>query len=91
MPAERTASPTPFNTNSNPAPGRPGASCFLEEFAVPTYEARPRFTTDLDHLTPEQRRTFRSVVTPRQRPRPSHRPLPREPAHQTSPLRAGRL
>jgi hypothetical protein len=31
--------------------------------AVPTYEALPRFTTDLDRLTPEQRRRFRRAVT----------------------------
>lgn len=30
---------------------------------MPTYEATPRFTTDLDHLTPEQRRRFRQTVT----------------------------
>jgi hypothetical protein len=30
---------------------------------VPTYETLPRFTTDLDHLTPEQRRRFRRAVT----------------------------
>ncbi|MFI9311324.1 hypothetical protein [Streptomyces triculaminicus] len=30
---------------------------------MPTYEALPRFTADLDRLTPEQRRTFRRVVT----------------------------
>jgi hypothetical protein len=30
---------------------------------VPTYEALPRFRTDLDHLTPEQRRRFHQVVT----------------------------
>jgi hypothetical protein len=39
-----------------------GASCFLKEF-VPTYEALPRFTTDLDRLTPEQRRAFHRMVT----------------------------
>ncbi|WP_245936271.1 hypothetical protein [Streptomyces cahuitamycinicus] len=30
---------------------------------MPTYEAMPRFTTDLDRLTPEQRRRFRQTVT----------------------------
>ncbi|WP_438490749.1 hypothetical protein [Streptomyces sp. S186] len=30
---------------------------------MPTYEALPRFTADLDHLTPEQRRRFRRTVT----------------------------
>lgn len=30
---------------------------------MPTYEATPRFTTDLDRLTPEQRHRFRQVVT----------------------------
>ncbi|GAA1149108.1 hypothetical protein [Streptomyces javensis] len=30
---------------------------------MPTYEALPRFTTDLHHLTPEQRRRFCQVVT----------------------------
>lgn len=29
---------------------------------MPTYEATPRFTTDLDRLTPEQRRRFRQAV-----------------------------
>ncbi|WP_236246988.1 hypothetical protein [Streptomyces sp. CC210A] len=29
---------------------------------MPTYEALPRFTTDLDRLTPEQRRRFRQTV-----------------------------
>lgn len=29
---------------------------------MPTYEAMPRFTTDLDRLTPEQRRKFRQTV-----------------------------
>jgi hypothetical protein len=29
---------------------------------VPTYETLPRFTTDLQHLTPAQRRRFRRVV-----------------------------
>jgi hypothetical protein len=30
---------------------------------VPTYEATPRFTADLDRLTPQQRRLFHRVVT----------------------------
>ncbi|MFJ5850822.1 hypothetical protein [Streptomyces sp. NPDC092903] len=30
---------------------------------MPTYEALPRFTTDLDRLTREQRRKFRQTVT----------------------------
>ncbi|MDQ1444327.1 MAG: hypothetical protein QOI20_791 [Acidimicrobiaceae bacterium] len=30
---------------------------------MPTYEALPRFTTDLDRLTPEQRHRFRRAVT----------------------------
>ncbi|MFE5869562.1 hypothetical protein ACFQ6V_13060 [Streptomyces roseifaciens] len=30
---------------------------------MPTYDALPRFAADLDRLTPEQRRTFRHVVT----------------------------
>lgn len=30
---------------------------------VPTYEALPRFTTDLNRLTPEQRHRFRQTVT----------------------------
>ncbi|MFD9535388.1 hypothetical protein [Streptomyces sp. NPDC060010] len=30
---------------------------------MPTYEALPRFTADLDRLTPEQRRRFRRAVT----------------------------
>ncbi|CAL9671145.1 hypothetical protein [Streptomyces sp. enrichment culture] len=30
---------------------------------MPTYETLPRFTTDLDRLTPEQRRRFRQTVT----------------------------
>jgi hypothetical protein len=29
---------------------------------VPTFETLPRFTTDLQHLTPAQRRRFRRVV-----------------------------
>ncbi|MET9656775.1 hypothetical protein [Streptomyces sp. NPDC006510] len=29
---------------------------------MPTYEALPRFTTDLNRLTPEQRRRFRQTV-----------------------------
>ncbi len=29
---------------------------------MPTYETLPHFTTDLDRLTPEQRRRFRQVV-----------------------------
>ncbi|MFF9352745.1 hypothetical protein [Streptomyces sp. NPDC014734] len=29
---------------------------------MPTYEALPRFTTDLDRLTPEQRRQFRQTM-----------------------------
>ncbi|MGW9411835.1 hypothetical protein [Streptomyces diastaticus] len=29
---------------------------------MPTYETLPRFTTDLDRLTPEQRRRFRRTV-----------------------------
>ncbi|MFF8919162.1 hypothetical protein ACF08M_39200 [Streptomyces sp. NPDC015032] len=30
---------------------------------MPTYEALPRFTTDLNRLTPEQRRRFRRAAT----------------------------
>ncbi|MGW6455551.1 hypothetical protein ACWF94_06405 [Streptomyces sp. NPDC055078] len=30
---------------------------------MPTYETLPRFTADLDRLTPEQRRRFRRAVT----------------------------
>ncbi|MFD3932632.1 hypothetical protein [Streptomyces sp. NPDC058614] len=30
---------------------------------MPTYEATPRFTTDLDRLRPEQRRRFHLVVS----------------------------
>ncbi|MFE5886180.1 hypothetical protein [Streptomyces hydrogenans] len=30
---------------------------------MPTYEALPRFTTDLDHLTPTQRRRFHQAAT----------------------------
>ncbi|MEV7856422.1 hypothetical protein [Streptomyces sp. NPDC088183] len=30
---------------------------------MPTYETLPRFTADLDRLTPEQRRRFRQAVT----------------------------
>lgn len=45
-----------------PRPPVRGASCFPEEFAVPTYETLPRFTTDLNRLTPEQRRCFRHAV-----------------------------
>ncbi|MER7930040.1 hypothetical protein ABTY96_44130 [Streptomyces sp. NPDC096057] len=30
---------------------------------MPTYETLPRFTTDLDRLTPEQRGRFRQAVT----------------------------
>ncbi|WP_097967605.1 hypothetical protein [Streptomyces sp. or20] len=30
---------------------------------MPTYETLPRFTTDHQHLTPEQRRRFRQTVT----------------------------
>ncbi|MFD9605540.1 hypothetical protein ACFVRD_45220 [Streptomyces sp. NPDC057908] len=30
---------------------------------MPTYEALPRFTTDLNRLTPEQRHRFRQTVT----------------------------
>ncbi|MCG7525164.1 hypothetical protein MHW47_12030 [Streptomyces sp. OfavH-34-F] len=30
---------------------------------MPTYETTPRFTTDLDRLTPEQRHRFRQAVT----------------------------
>ncbi|MFD3778178.1 hypothetical protein [Streptomyces sp. NPDC058612] len=29
---------------------------------MPTFETLPRFTTDLQHLTPAQRRRFRRVV-----------------------------
>ncbi|WP_326681575.1 hypothetical protein [Streptomyces sp. NBC_01237] len=29
---------------------------------MPTFETCPRFTTDLHHLTPAQRRRFRRVV-----------------------------
>lgn len=29
---------------------------------MPTYETLPRFTADLQHLTPAQRRRFRHVV-----------------------------
>ncbi|MFH9426297.1 hypothetical protein [Streptomyces sp. NPDC017529] len=29
---------------------------------MPTYEVLPRFTADLQHLTPEQRRRFRRTV-----------------------------
>ncbi|MFF5456201.1 hypothetical protein ACFY40_33990 [Streptomyces sp. NPDC012950] len=29
---------------------------------MPTYETLPRFTADLDRLTPEQRRKFRQTV-----------------------------
>ncbi|RAJ48562.1 hypothetical protein K388_06990 [Streptomyces sp. KhCrAH-43] len=29
---------------------------------MPTYETTPRFTHDLDRLTPEQRRRFRRAV-----------------------------
>ncbi|MFL4910732.1 hypothetical protein ACJ6WF_48490 [Streptomyces sp. MMS24-I2-30] len=29
---------------------------------MPTYGTQPRFTTDLDRLTPEQRRRFRQAV-----------------------------
>ncbi|MEV7296646.1 hypothetical protein AB0N79_34245 [Streptomyces microflavus] len=29
---------------------------------MPTYETLPRFTTDLEHLTPQQRRRFRRTV-----------------------------
>lgn len=29
---------------------------------MPTYETLPRFTTDLDRLTPEQHRRFRQTV-----------------------------
>lgn len=29
---------------------------------MPTFEIRPRFTADLQHLTPAQRRRFRHVV-----------------------------
>ncbi|WP_331751696.1 hypothetical protein OG215_40955 (plasmid) [Streptomyces globisporus] len=29
---------------------------------MPTYETLPRFATDLDRLTPEQRRKFRQTV-----------------------------
>ncbi|MEV7730018.1 hypothetical protein AB0P15_35695 [Streptomyces sp. NPDC087917] len=30
---------------------------------MPTYEFLPRFTADLDHLTPKQRILFRRIVT----------------------------
>ncbi|WP_247706341.1 hypothetical protein [Streptomyces liliiviolaceus] len=30
---------------------------------MPAHEALPRFTTDLEYLTPEQRRRFRQAVT----------------------------
>ncbi|MEU2179832.1 hypothetical protein [Streptomyces thermolilacinus] len=30
---------------------------------MPTYETTPRFATDLDRLTPEQRHRFRQAVT----------------------------
>ncbi|MFH8558889.1 hypothetical protein ACH4FE_35605 [Streptomyces celluloflavus] len=30
---------------------------------MPTYEATPRFTADLDRLTPKQRRRFHQAVT----------------------------
>ncbi|MFI8280852.1 hypothetical protein ACIGBH_39430 [Streptomyces sp. NPDC085929] len=30
---------------------------------MPTYKAMPRFTADLDRLTPEQRRRFRQTVS----------------------------
>lgn len=54
-------SPTPI-TQTTTAPAAAGASCFLKE-TVPTYEAPPRFATDLARLTPEQRRRFHQVVT----------------------------
>ncbi|MEU1676820.1 hypothetical protein ABZ752_33030 [Streptomyces roseifaciens] len=31
---------------------------------MPTYETLPRFTADLDRLTPEQRRAFRRAFVP---------------------------
>ena len=74
--ADRGQAPAPSRPRAGhrPRPGRraaacphprhpPGAACFPEEFAVPTYEALPRFTADLDRLTPEQRRRLRQVVS----------------------------
>ncbi|MBT2423455.1 hypothetical protein J7F01_41170 [Streptomyces sp. ISL-22] len=40
----------------------PGASSCCPEDTGPTFETRPRFTADLQHLTPAQRRRFRRVV-----------------------------
>lgn len=40
----------------------PGASSCCPEDTVPTYETLPRFTADLQHLTPAQRQGFRRVV-----------------------------
>ncbi|MFE3074325.1 hypothetical protein [Streptomyces sp. NPDC059247] len=53
----------PFSTN-NP---RPLADCgqglrASRRRALPTYEALPRFTTDLRRLSPAQRRRFRHAV-----------------------------
>jgi hypothetical protein len=69
---------------------------------VPTCEALPRFTTDLDRLTPEQRRRFRRTVAafvedlrrwrsgipPEQRsPRHQHRGDQRKPGNIPEPAR----
>jgi hypothetical protein len=59
--AEERAPPTSTAYNSPRHP--PGASsCCPEETTVPTFETLPRFTADLQHLTPAQRRRFHRVV-----------------------------
>lgn len=52
-PTRRPKSPLPAPLHRLLAPGHPPrASCFLEESTVPTFEPLPRFTADLQHLTP---------------------------------------
>lgn len=67
------------NSHHRPRHPVPGASCFLEEFAVPTYEALPRFTADLT-ASPPNSAAPSTASSPHLRPRPPRRPLPRGPA-----------
>ena len=59
--AKERAPPT-STAYSSPGTRRGLRPCCPEETTVPTFEIRPRFTADLQHLTPAQRRRFRHVV-----------------------------
>lgn len=50
---------TAYNSPRHPSGA---SSCCPEEPTVSTFETLPRFTADLQHLTPAQRRRFRRVV-----------------------------